>query len=111
MPLSVKLWPAIGHEDPVVAARVQRQLQHPEGGVVAHLAVGGGWSRPAGQVAAAGADHELADPARRVGLAVGVLRREALVVVVVAGQYQVGVGVIERLVEGSWSCVARPPEL
>ena len=30
-----------GHEGPVVAARVQRQFEHAEGGVVAHLAVGG----------------------------------------------------------------------
>ena len=61
--------------------------------LLAGLVLGGCHKRR--QVAASGADHELANPAHGVDLAVGVLRREALVGVVVPGQNQVGVGVIE----------------
>ena len=46
---------------------------------------------------AARADHELADAARVVELARRVLRREALVVVGVAAEHDVGVGVVEVL--------------
>src|SRR5215218_8011155 len=47
----------------------------------------------------AGADHELADAARAVGAALRAERCVALVVVVVTGQDDVGVRVVERLPE------------
>ena len=68
--------------------------------------------RPAGQVAPSRADHELANPAHIVDLVtVGILRREALVGVVVPGQNQVGVGVIQGLVKRLGRRGGRPPEL
>src|SRR3712207_861373 len=68
-------------EFPVVARRAQRELQHAVGAGVPHLAVGADSAqRP--QVAAAGADDELTH-AVGVGLPPVILRREALVIVVV----------------------------
>ncbi len=46
---------------------------------------------------AAGADHELADAVSGVGALVGVLRREAFIVVIVAVQDHVGVGRLQQL--------------
>ena len=60
----------------------------------------------AGVVGAAGADDELAHAAGGVGAAVGRLRREPLVDVVVAVQHDVRAGVVEGGPEGS-SCRRR----
>ena len=87
---------ALRDELPVVAGGAEGQLQHAVGVVLAHLAVGLGRA-DAGQERAAGADHELADPARVVELAARVLGREALVVVRVTAEDHVRVGVVERL--------------
>src|SRR5690606_3453026 len=90
---------AVGRDEgPAVGVLVQLELQHAGGAVDPALAVGLDAVERA-QVRAAGADHELAD-AVGVGVAVGVLRREALVVVVVAGEREVDA----RL-------VSHPPEL
>ena len=77
--------------------RVQRQLQDAERVVVAHLAVG---LRVAERVvaAAAGADDELADAVRGSARPPASAARSARSVVV-AGQDQVGAGVVERLPE------------
>jgi hypothetical protein len=74
------------HEPPAVAARRQGEPQDPEGAGLADLAVGGHRAErlPRG---AAGADHELADAARGIGLAERVLEGEPLVVVVVAVEH------------------------
>src|SRR5437660_5192967 len=48
-----------------------------------------------GEVPAAGSDDEFPNPARRVARTAGVLRRESLILVRVAGQHQVGVRIIE----------------
>ena len=55
---------------------------------------------PAGEEDAPGAHHELADAPGRVEVAARVLGREALVVVCVAAQHEVGAGRVERLPEG-----------
>src|SRR5437870_5803731 len=77
------------HEPPVVAVVVQGQLEHPEGLVVADLAVG---IHPIDGVVAAppSADDELPDTSHRVGPSVRVLRREALVVVIMTNEHDVG---------------------
>ena len=85
-------------EAPVVARGVQRHGQHAVGAAAADLAVGPDRAE-ALEVAAAGPDDELADPAGRVGPGVGVLRGEALVGVVVAVEDDVRAGVVERLPE------------
>src|SRR5215475_10423259 len=47
----------------------------------------------------AGADDKFANSIRHVGLAVGSLRSEAFVIVIVAANDDVGAGVVERLPE------------
>src|SRR2546421_352375 len=73
----------VGDEFPVVAVIAQRELQHAVCAVIAHLAVRHG-GRIVPQPRATRADHELADPVRRVRRSGGALRREALVIVVVS---------------------------
>jgi hypothetical protein len=58
------------------------------------------------EAAAAGADHELAD-AGRTGNAAMVLRREPLIVVIVARQHDVGTGCLEGPPEGVGSRIVR----
>src|ERR1700730_9556969 len=48
-------------------------------------------------ILAAGARHELANATRRVAAAIRILRSEALIVVVVAADNHVGIGIVERL--------------
>jgi hypothetical protein len=74
----------LGHEPPVVAGRVQDQLEHALEVADAHLTVrlvGG----EAQQVGTAGADDELTDPLS-AGRGLGGLTGETLVVVLVAAQ-------------------------
>src|SRR6478752_146708 len=91
----VELLARARHVVPAVVGRAQRELDHAVRFVVADLAVR---LRPLELVeaAAARADDELAD-AFRSGLAVGILRREPLVVVVVPVDDDVDAAVVERV--------------
>src|ERR671916_2226004 len=82
-------------ELPVVACRLKGELEHPVGSDVAHLAIKLDAANRA-QRGAARADDEHPD-AGWVGLAIGVLWREALVMVVVGGDHYIGPVVIEGL--------------
>jgi len=86
------------HEAPPVAARLEGEPQDPERAGRADLAVG---RRRAERQpwCAAGADHELADAVDGIMVAEWVLRGEALVVVIVAVEHQVGTGGVERVPE------------
>src|SRR5215212_1369490 len=84
------------HELPVIPVRAQGQLQD-AGDIPIELLDIGGRSPQRGMALATGADHELADAARRVpGPAPG-LRRPALVVVVMAGEDELRACRIQRL--------------
>src|SRR5207245_11269341 len=88
--------PGFGDELPVVARGVERELQDAKGVVVAHLAVlDRGHDRV--MAPAARAHDELAYAARGIERPAPLLRREALVVVVMATQDDVRVEVVERL--------------
>jgi hypothetical protein len=79
-----------GDEFPIVGGRVQRELEDAESVGVAGFA-GAQRNDERAMISSAGADDEFADAVRGVGLAVGVLRSEALVVVIVAGEDERGV--------------------
>ena len=85
------------HELPLIAAGVEREDRDAPGGR-AHLAVGCD-ARELVERGAAGADDELADAARRIGAAIRILRREALVGVVVAVDDEIDVEVVQRAPE------------
>src|SRR5205085_9692961 len=89
-----------GGDLPVVAVRVQRELQHANRRVVATLGVGE--SRvlePVQTFAATRADGDLANPEGRVCRAIGPHWFEALIVVIVTIQHEVGTAVVQRLPE------------
>ncbi len=81
---------------PVIAISAQGQLDHAVGRIVAHLAVGADQEEVV-ELAAAGADDELADAARRVEGAGGRLRSEALIGMIVPVDHDVGVGIVQGL--------------
>src|SRR5690349_7421441 len=85
-------------EAPVVAGRVKRELQHPEGARVDRLAVRLDRAERV-MLLAARAHHELPDPARGVQRPGGRLRREPLVGVGVAAQDHLRAGVVQVLPE------------
>ena len=88
--------PCLGNELPVVAAGLEGELQDAEGCGIAHFAVG--FCFPEGAVIlAAGAHDEFANAARGICSAIRRLRGEALVIVIVAGDHDVGVGFVESL--------------
>src|SRR5688500_3110447 len=87
--------PAQRHEPPAVGVLVEPQEQHAEIAVLALLAVERERAAHLGRVAAAGAGDELAQ-ADLVALPARALRREALVVVVVARDHDHGAGVLDR---------------
>src|SRR2546425_11848854 len=89
--------PRLGNELPVVAARVERQLEDAERVPVAHLTVRLRGTRDRVVVLAAGADDELANAAGRVRCAGRRLGREALIVVVVPVEDDVCARVVEVL--------------
>ena len=74
-----------GDEPPVVTLGMEGELEYAVGVVVVDLAVGK-WTPDLVVALATGAHHELADAALGVRLSARVLRREALVVVLVAGE-------------------------
>src|SRR4051794_29541152 len=80
-PAVVELLAGAGDVVPAVIRRAQRELDHAVRAVVANLAVRLGPLELV-QPAAASPNDELAD-ALRIGLAIGVLQRESLVVVIV----------------------------
>src|SRR3954453_3957659 len=86
----------LGNKLPVVAGRVQRQLDDAERESIAHLAVGD-WCAERVVILAARADNELANAARGVGYAGGILRRETLIIMGVAVDHQLGASIIQRL--------------
>ncbi len=71
------------HELPVIASGLKRQLDDAKGVVVAHFAIGDCRLHRV-MVLAAGADHELANPALQVQAASGILGRESFVAMVVS---------------------------
>ena len=85
---------------PAVFAGGESQLKHAVGFVVAGFAVGLCVTER-GVAATAGADDEFAHAVVGVGIALGILRGEALVGMFVAGEEDVGVGVIEVLPEST----------
>src|SRR5205085_7225916 len=85
---------------------VQRQFEDAIGGVVTHHAVGGGRVEAA-MIFAAGAHDDLGEAGRGVGGAGRILRRKALVVVIVAVEHQVGVGVVQVLPEVVYGGIAQ----
>src|SRR5262249_53873062 len=84
---------------PAVVAGAKREFQNTECGGVADFAV---WMRflEGTMVLAASADNEFTNATRHVGFAVGSLRSEAFVIVIMAADDDVGVGVKERLPQG-----------
>src|SRR5579864_2986882 len=86
----------LGNKLPVVAARMQSELQYAEGVGIAYFAVGDdGADGPL--IFSPGAHHKLSNPARGIGRAIRVLRRKAFVIVIVAGDNHVGIGIVKRL--------------
>src|SRR5229473_2434009 len=90
--------PCFRNELPVVAAGLEGELQDSEGSGITQFAVGL-WFDEGAVILAAGANDEFANAARGIGGAIGRLRGEALVIVVVAGDHNIGVGFVERLEE------------
>src|SRR5713101_3013009 len=85
-------------EFPIVGVGMQRELEDAERVGVADFAVENRDNKWA-MTFSAGADDEFADPVLGVGLAAGVLRSEALVVVVVAVEDERGVRGVQIIPE------------
>src|SRR5258708_8479437 len=90
--------PCFGNELPVISIGLERELQDAEGSRIAQFAIGL-WRAERAVILAACANNEFADAARGVGRAIGRLRGKTLVIVIVAGDHDIGVGLIERLEE------------
>src|SRR5689334_8751384 len=88
--------PFFGNELPIVAVGAKGELQDAESGEVANLAVGFGRGERA-VVFSTGADDKFTNAANRIGSAVRHLRGKPLIVVVVAVDNHVGVGIVERI--------------
>src|SRR5215208_476971 len=84
------------YEIPVVAARLERELDDPVGVRVANLAISL-YLPESSETSTARAYHELPDPPFFVQFPLRILRGEALVVVVVARDHNLGVVCIERI--------------
>src|SRR5919112_6129242 len=87
----------LGSEPPLGALRAQGYLQHAVGIIAVDLAVGDWLQDGVVALAAAGAHHELPDAALGVCLTDRVLRGEAFVVVLVAGEDHLGPPFVEGL--------------
>src|SRR5215208_5941652 len=83
-------------ESPLVAVRMECELQDAVGVVVVDLAVGDGLQDRVVALAS-GANHKLPDPTLGVGFPVRVLRCEALVVVLVAREHYVYARCVENV--------------
>ena len=84
---------------PVVAVSVKRELQHSESLGVARFAVGLRCAKRA-KALPAGADNKFTNATSRIRGAFRGLGGKALVVVVVAVDHHVGVGLVERIPQG-----------
>src|SRR5215207_5390312 len=86
-------------EPPLVALRMEGELQDAVGVVVVDLAVGDGLKD--GVVALpSSANHKLPDPTLGVRFPVGVLLREALAVVLMAGEHHIYARCVENVPQG-----------
>ncbi len=85
-----------GDELPIIAAGAEGQLDHTESVAVSNLAVGNGCLEGA-QALAACPHYELSNAKRRIRSAVGILRREAFVIVVVTIDNDLRPGLIKGL--------------
>src|SRR5713101_7857174 len=94
-----KALPCFGNELPVIAAGLEGELPDSEGGGIAQFAVGLRFTEGA-VIFAAGANDELANAASGIWSTVRRLRGEALVIVLVAGDDELGVGIVKSLEEG-----------
>src|SRR5512132_3917002 len=92
---------------------MEGEFEYAEGGVLGDLAVGYARPQPAREEGASRPDHELADASCEVPVAAGVLRGEALVVMAVPREHDLGAGIGERLPqrrhEGAAPIVPRAP--
>src|SRR5712664_2208671 len=91
--------PCFGNELPVISVGLERELQDAEGGGIAQFAIGL-WRAERAVILAAGAHNEFADAARGIGRAIGRLRGKTFVIVIMAGDYDIGVGFVKSLEEG-----------
>src|SRR5215217_4637691 len=96
--------PRYRDEAPVVARLVEGQLQDAEVVVLGDLAVGDQRIQSAGEEGTARADHELPNSSLPIHVPARAERREALVVVAVCHQGDLGVSVVERLPERLHAC-------
>ena len=87
------------HEAPLVAPRVQDELQDAEGAIIAGFAIGQGRSIELVQAGAPRPHRELAEPANRVELPIWLLGSEPLVDVIVAVQDDLRGVLVEGLPE------------
>ena len=86
---------------------MQGHFQNTKGILVENLAVrrqGG----EGGMVGAARADYKFTNAAHQVQIAIGILGRKALIGVIVPGEYQIRIHVIEQLVKGLRVFVCTP---
>src|SRR5439155_23628397 len=97
--------PRDGNELPIEARRLQSQLEHAEGGIIADHAVRGPGGTEREEAVPARAGDDLDDALHQVQVAARVLRREAFVVVGMAVHDEIGVGVIEVLQQWLYSRV------
>lgn len=93
-----------GDELPIIARRVEREFEDAPGGAVAHFAVGN-WRIKTTQERAARADDERVNAIRKVGVGIGVLWREALVIMIMPIQNDIGACRVERLPKCSIRCI------
>jgi hypothetical protein len=86
------------NEPPLVACRKESELQDSEGAGVPHLTIGYRIAEGSG-VSTASAGDELANSTLRIRAAVGILRCEPLIIMIVAVDHHVGIGPIQGLPE------------
>src|SRR5215471_7993406 len=91
--------PFLRNELPVVAVGLQGEFENSEGRSVANLAVWF-WFLEGAVIFSASADDEFANAALGVWSSIGRLGSEPFVVVIVAVDDNVGIGVVERLPQG-----------
>src|SRR5260370_3330453 len=90
--------PGFGNELPVVGVGLERELQDAKSCRIAQFAVGL-WRAERTVILAAGANDKFANAARGICRAIGRLRGKTLVIVIMAGDHDIGVGFVERLEE------------